>query len=59
MSISINQRRVNIGLFYGQVYGHISIKLRIGCCDLQAVIIVMLSCSFFFFASPATWGCQD
>ena len=33
MSVSIDQWCGSIGLFYGQVYEHFSIKLCIGCCD--------------------------
>ena len=44
----INSVQVYIGLCYGQVYGHIRIKLSIGCCDLKVVIIIL--CSFAAFA---------
>ena len=37
-----------IGLFHGQVYGHITIKLSIDTCDLKVVII--MSCFFAAFA---------
>ena len=48
MSISIDQWHASIGLFYGQVYGHIRIKLSIGSCDLKVVIIML--CCFAAFA---------
>ena len=48
MSISIDQWRASIGLLYGQVYGHLRIKLSIGGCDLKVVIIML--CFFAAFA---------
>ena len=48
MSISTDQWRASIGLFYGQVYGHIRIKLSIGKCDLKVVIVML--CFFAAFA---------
>ena len=48
ISISTDQWCASIGLFYGQVYGHIRIKLSIGSCDLTAVIAML--CSFAAFA---------
>ena len=48
MSISIDQWRASIGLFYGQVYKHIRIKLSIGSCNLKVVIIML--CFFAAFA---------
>ena len=53
MSISTGQWCASIGLFYGQVYGHIEIKLNIGKCNLKVVIVML--CFFAAFA----WGCQD
>ena len=46
MSISTDQWRASIGLFYGQVYGHIRIKLSIGSCDLKFIML----CFFAAFA---------
>ena len=48
MSISTDQWHASIGLFYGQVYGHIRIKLSIGKCDLKVVIVML--CFFAAFA---------
>ena len=48
MSISINQWCVDIGLFYGHVYGHIRIKLRIASCKLKVTITML--CFFAAFA---------
>ena len=49
MSISIDQSRAKIGLFHGQVYRHIRIKLSIGFCDLKVVIIVLCFFAAFTF----------
>ena len=46
MSISTDQWHASIGLFYGQVYGHIRIKLSIGNCDLKFIML----CFFAAFA---------
>ena len=48
MSISTDQWRASIGLFFGQVYGHIKIKLSIDSCDLKVVIVML--CFFEAFA---------
>ena len=48
MSINIDQWCASIGLFYGQVYGHISIKLSIGYCDLKTVIMLWFFAAFAF-----------
>ena len=48
MSISTDQWRASIGLFFGQVYGHIKIKLSIDSCDLKVVIVML--CIFAAFA---------
>ena len=49
MSVSIDQWRVSIGLFYGEVYGHIRIKLSIGSCDLKVIIIMLCFYAAFAF----------
>ena len=48
MSISIDQWRASIGLFYGQVYRCFSIKLSGGCCDFKMVGFIL--CFFAVFA---------
>ena len=48
MSISIDQLCSSIGLWYDQVYGHFSIKLGRGCCDLKMVSFIL--CFFAVFA---------
>ena len=48
MLTSTDQWRAGIGLFYGQAYGHIRIKLSIGSCDLKVVIVML--CFFAAFA---------
>ena len=48
MSISTDQWRASIGLFFGQVYGHVKIKLSIDSCDLKVVIVMLC-----FFAAYA------
>ena len=48
MSISIDQWSANTGLFLGQVYGHISIKLSIGGWDLKVLIIMLFFAAFAF-----------
>ena len=59
MLTSTDQWRAGIGLFYGQAYGHIRIKLSIGSCDLKVVIVMLcFFCSFCFFTSLETWGCR-
>ena len=52
MLISTDQWRAGIGLFYGQAYGHIRIKLSIGSCDLKVVIAMLcfLKLLFFYFS---------
>ena len=49
MSISTDQWRSSIDLFYGQVYGHIRIKLSIGKCDLKVVIVMLCYIAAFAF----------
>ena len=49
MSISIDQWRASIGLFYGQVYGHISIKLSKGCCNFKMVAFILCFYAVFAF----------
>ena len=48
MSISIDQLCSSIGLCYYHVYGHFSIKLGRGCCDLK--IFSFILCFFAVFA---------
>ena len=48
MSISTVEWRASIGLFFGQVYGHVKIKLSIDSCDLKVVIVMLC-----FFAAYA------
>ena len=48
MSVSIDQWRASIGLFYGHVYGHLSIKLGRGCCDFKMVGFIL--CIFAVYA---------
>ena len=48
MSISIDQWHASIGLFYGQVSGHFSIKLNTGCCDFKMVAFIL--CFYAVFA---------
>ena len=48
MSISIDQCHASIGLFYGQAYGHFSIKLGRGCFDFKMVRFIL--CFFVVFA---------
>ena len=52
MLISTDQWRAGIGLFYGQAYEHIRIKLSIGSCDLKVVIAMLcfLQLLFFYFS---------
>ena len=47
MSIIIDQWHWSIGLFYGQVYEHFSIKPSRGCCDFK--IVGFISCFFTVF----------
>ena len=49
MSISIDQWRASIGLFYGQVCGHISIKLSKGCCNFKMVAFILCFYAVFAF----------
>ena len=49
MSISIDQWRVSISLFYGQVYGHFSIKLNRGCCNFKMVAFILCFDAGFSF----------
>ena len=49
MSISIDQWRANICLFYGQVYGHFSIKLIRGCCNFKIVAFKLSFYTVFAF----------
>ena len=56
MSISIDQSRAKVGLFHGQVYGHIRIKLSIGFCDLKVVIIMLCFFSAFTFLLLLKYG---
>ena len=49
MSISIDQWRGSIGLFYGQVYGHFSIKLSRGCCEFKMVAFILRFYAVFAF----------
>ena len=49
MSISIDQWRASIGLFYGQVYGHVSIKLSRGCCNFKMVAFILCFYAVFAF----------
>ena len=45
MSVTIDQWRANIGLFYGQVYGHLSIELSFN----WFYIMLFLQFLFFYF----------
>ena len=49
MSRSIDQWHASIGLFYGQVYGHIIIKLSIHSRDLKVVINILCCVAAFAF----------
>ena len=49
MSISIDQWRASIGLFYGQFCGHISIKLCKGCCNFKMVAFILCFYAVFAF----------
>ena len=49
MSISIDQWRVSIALFYGQVYGHFSIKLNRSCCNFKMVAFILCFYAVFAF----------
>ena len=49
MSISIDQWRASIGLFYGQVYGHVSIKLSRGCSNFKMVAFILCFYAVFAF----------
>ena len=49
MSISTDQWHASIGIFHGQVYGHIRIKLSIGICDLKIVIVMLCFFAAFTF----------
>ena len=49
VSIGIGWWHASTGLFHGQVYGHIRIKLSIGSCDLKAVIIMLCFFAAFTF----------
>ena len=49
MSISIDQWRASIGLFYGQVCGHISIKLSKGCCNFKMFAFILCFYAVFAF----------
>ena len=49
MSLSIDQWRAGIGLFYGQVYGHVSIKLSRGCCNFKIVAFILCFYAVFTF----------
>ena len=49
MSISIDQWRASIGLLYGQVYGHFSIKLSRGCCEFKMVAFILRFHAVFAF----------
>ena len=53
MSISIDQWCASIGLFYGQVYGHFSIKLGRGCCVSKWLVLdhAFLHFLLFYFSS--------
>ena len=48
MSISIDKWRASIGLFYGQVYVHVSIKLSKGCCNFKMIAFIL--CFYVVFA---------
>ena len=48
MLIIIDQWCSSIGLFYGQVYEHFSIKLSRGCCNFE--IVAFRLCSYVVFA---------
>ena len=49
MSISIDQWRASIGLFYCQVYEHLSITLSRGCCDFKLVAFILCFYGVFTF----------
>ena len=49
MLIIIDQWCSSIGLFYGQVYGHFSIKLCRGCCNFKMVAFILCSYAVFAF----------
>ena len=47
--ISIDQWRASIGLFYGQVCGHISIKFSKGCCNFKMFAFILCFHAAFAF----------
>ena len=49
MSLSIDQWRASIGLFYGQVCGHISIKFSKGCCNFKMFAFILCFHAAFAF----------